>query len=176
MSLICVLADIDAISMLWSQPVTALQVLSPDGKWRYVKHIPNSIVCLHLPILLFDIDTKARIAQIVNAGDTMEMLSGGFYKAAVHRVFQPPADQRGHTRLGLYYFGYPDDDVRLVPFTESPVLQRVGIARKCADEDAPTAREWRVARVKAYGLSDSERKDDTMEEQVINGLVVKHYN
>ena len=36
--------DIDALSMLWSQPVTALQVLSPDGKWRYVKHIPNSIV------------------------------------------------------------------------------------------------------------------------------------
>ncbi|PIL28654.1 hypothetical protein GSI_08696 [Ganoderma sinense ZZ0214-1] len=148
--------DIDALSMLWSQPVTALQVLSPDGKWRYVKHIPNSI--------------------IVNAGDTLEMLSGGYYKAAVHRVFRPPADQRGRTRLGLYYFGYPDDDVRLVPLAESPVLRRVGVARRCADADAPTTREWRVARAKAYGLEELRRGEDGMEEQVVNGLVVRHYN
>ncbi len=106
----------------------------------------------------------------------MEMLSGGFYKAAVHRVFQPPADQRGRTRLGLYYFGYPDDDVRLVPFKESPVLQRVGIARKCTDEDAPTTREWRVARAKVYGVSELQSKDGVVEEQVVNGLVVRHYN
>ena len=59
------------------------------------------------------------------------MLSGGYYKATIHRVFQPPADQRGYTRLGLFYFGYGNDDVKLVPFAESPVLQRVGIKRKC---------------------------------------------
>ena len=106
----------------------------------------------------------------------MEMLSGGYYKAAVHRVFQPPADQRGHTRLGLYYFGYPDDDVRLVTFAESSVLQRVGVVRKCADEDALTTREWRTARAKVYGLSELQRKDDVLEEQVVNGLVVRHYN
>ena len=76
----------------------------------------------------------------------------------------------------MYYFGYPDDDVRLVPFVESPVLQRVGIVRKCADEDAPTTREWRVARAKVYGLSELQRKDDVLEEQLVNGLVVRHYN
>ena len=76
----------------------------------------------------------------------MEMLSGGYYKATIHRVFQPPVDQRGHTRLGLFYFGYTDDNVRLVPFAESPVLQRVGIERKCEDADAPTMKEWRVLR------------------------------
>ena len=37
-------SDIGAVSILWSQPVTALQILSPDGKWRYVKHVPNGIV------------------------------------------------------------------------------------------------------------------------------------
>ena len=36
--------DIGAVSILWSQPVTALQIMSPDGKWRYVKHVPNGIV------------------------------------------------------------------------------------------------------------------------------------
>ncbi|KAI0703873.1 Clavaminate synthase-like protein [Cerioporus squamosus] len=148
--------DIGTISILWSQPVTALQIMSPDGKWRYVKHIPNGI--------------------IVNAGDSMEMLSGGLYKATIHRVFQPPADQRGQTRLGLFYFGYTDDDVKLVPFAESPVLQRVGITRKCVDEDAPTTGEWRVARTKVYGLSELKKKDDVLEEQVVNGLVVRHYN
>lgn len=106
----------------------------------------------------------------------MEMLSGGFYKGTIHRVVQPPADQRGHTRLGVFYFTIPSDDVKLVPLAESPVLQRVGITRKCADEDAPTAREWRVARTKAYGLSELKRKNDVVEEQVLNGVVLKHYN
>ena len=36
--------DSGTISLLWSQPVVALQILSPDGKWRYVKHVPNGIV------------------------------------------------------------------------------------------------------------------------------------
>ncbi|RPD60559.1 Clavaminate synthase-like protein [Lentinus tigrinus ALCF2SS1-7] len=148
--------DIGTISILWSQPVTALQILSPDGKWRYAKHIPNGL--------------------IVNAGDSMEMLSGGFYKATIHRVFQPPADQRGHTRLGLFYFSYADDDVKLVPCADSPVLQRVGITRKCADEDAPTMGVWRVARTKVYGVSETEKRDGRVEEQVVNGLVVRHYN
>lgn len=114
--------------------------------------------------------------QIVNAGDSLEMLSGGVYKATIHRVFQPPADQRGYTRLGLFYFGYADDDVKLVPFKESPLLQRVGITRKCPDEAAPTMGEWRVARTKVYGVSETQKKDDRVEEQVVNGLVVRHYN
>ena len=76
----------------------------------------------------------------------MEMLSGGFYKATIHRVIQPPADQRGCTRLGLFYFGLANDDVRLLPVAQSPVLQRVGITRKIADEDAPTQEEYRIAR------------------------------
>ena len=36
--------DSGTISLLCSQPVVALQILSPDGKWRYVKHVPNGIV------------------------------------------------------------------------------------------------------------------------------------
>ncbi|KAI0752450.1 Clavaminate synthase-like protein [Daedaleopsis nitida] len=149
--------DIGTISILWSQPVTALQIMSPDGKWRYVKHIPNGV--------------------IVNAGDSMEMLSGGFYKATIHRVFQPPQDQRGYTRLGLFYFCLADDSVKLVPLSQSPVLQKVGISRRCADEDAPTMAEYRVARTKAYGLSQLQKKENGVEEQVVlNGLVLKHYN
>ena len=107
----------------------------------------------------------------------MEMLSGGYYKATIHRVVQPPTDQRGYTRLGLFFFGSANEDVRLVPVAESPILLRVGITRKCADEDAPTMGEYRAARTKVYGLSELRRKDDVVEEQVVlNGLVVKHYS
>ena len=40
--------DSGSISLLWSQPVVALQIMTPDGKWRYVRHIPNSIVRAYL--------------------------------------------------------------------------------------------------------------------------------
>ena len=36
--------DTGSITLLWSQPVVALQIMSPDGKWRYVRHVPNGIV------------------------------------------------------------------------------------------------------------------------------------
>ena len=106
----------------------------------------------------------------------MEMLSGGFYKATIHRVVQPPADQRGYPRLGLFYFGYPNDSVKLVPMKESPVLQRVGILRKCVDEDAPTMEEMRKARTRSYGRVALKKTEDGHEEEVSGGAVVKHYN
>lgn len=105
----------------------------------------------------------------------MEFLSGGYYKATIHRVVQPPADQRGHTRVGAFYFAMTDDDVVLRPLVESPVLQRVGIVRRFEDEDAPTTDQWRRARTSAYGQTELTRKDD-IEEEVINGVVVRHYN
>ncbi|KZT63266.1 Clavaminate synthase-like protein [Daedalea quercina L-15889] len=148
--------DFGTVSILWSQPVASLQILSPDGKWRHIKHIDNALV--------------------VNAGDAMDFLSGGFYKATIHRVIQPPPDQRGYTRLGAFYFTMPNDDVKLVPFTESPVLQRVGVQRRCEDADAPTMEAWRKGRTSAYGQTDLKAKGEGVEEEVINGVIVKHWN
>lgn len=149
--------DFGSVTILWSQPVAALQILSPDGGWRWIKHIDNALV--------------------VNLGDAMEFLSGGFYKATIHRVVQPPEDQRGYTRLGVFLFASPDDAVKLVPFAESPVLQKHGIVRRCDDADAPTMEQWRRARTSAYGQTELKKKDDgRVEEEVINGVVVKHYN
>ena len=106
----------------------------------------------------------------------MEIFSGGYYKATIHRVFQPPADQRGFTRLGLFYFVYANADVRLLPDKESPVLQRVGIKRKIEDKDAPTTTEFSSMRASMYGNSETERKSGGVEEQIVKGMVVKHYN
>lgn len=149
--------DFGSITVLWSQPVAALQILGQDGKWRWVRHIDNALV--------------------INAGDAMEFLSGGYYRATIHRVVQPPPDQRGYTRLGAFYFAIPDDAVVLAPLANSPVLQRVGIERRFDDAHAPTAEVWRKGRTAAYGKSELKKVEDKrVEEEYINGVLVRHYN
>ncbi|KAF9265007.1 Clavaminate synthase-like protein [Marasmius fiardii PR-910] len=158
--------DFGSITLLYSQPVSALQILGTDGKWRWVRHIDNAIV--------------------MNAGDALEFLSGGLYKATIHRVVKPPSDQRTATRLGTYFFVLVDDHVKLAPLTSSPVLQQVGITRRSgyADEDAPTMKDWRLGRTLAYGQTNKKDGDGgvvkegeaKVTEEVINGVVVKHYN
>ncbi|KAG1737557.1 uncharacterized protein EDB91DRAFT_483113 [Suillus paluster] len=149
--------DFGSITILWSQPIAALQILTREGEWRWIRHMENALV--------------------VNAGDAMDFLTGGYYKGTIHRVVQPPEDQRNYTRLGVFYFVMPNDDVKLVPMAESPVLQRVGIQRRCDDSEAPTMEQWRKARTSAYGQSALESgKDKGVEEEIINGVLVKHYN
>ncbi|EEB89471.1 hypothetical protein MPER_12426, partial [Moniliophthora perniciosa FA553] len=46
--------DFGTITLLYSQPVAALQILGLDGKWRWVRHMENAIV--------------------INAGDAMEVV------------------------------------------------------------------------------------------------------
>lgn len=107
----------------------------------------------------------------------MEFLSGGFYKATIHRVVQPPADQRGYTRLGVFYFAMPDDDVRLTPVEGSAVLEKYGVQRRFPDSEAPTVGVWRKARTAAYGKTELKKGAmDGIEEEYINGVLVKHYN
>ncbi|KAG6875195.1 hypothetical protein C0992_004814 [Termitomyces sp. T32_za158] len=36
--------DFGSLSLLWSQPVSALQILDPQGNWKWVKHIDNALV------------------------------------------------------------------------------------------------------------------------------------
>ena len=170
------LSDIGTLSILWSQPVTALQILCPDGNWRYVKHIPNGIVSYRQLTSPYLYPSPYSRVQIVNAGDSMEMLSGGFYKATIHRVIQPPVDQRNIPRLGIFYFTMAKDDTKLVPFTDSALLQKEGVKRRIVDEDAPTMGEWRKGIIRSYGFTQLKRRDAVIEEEIVNGIVVKHYN
>ena len=39
-----IIPDTGSVTILWSQPVSGLQILSPDGKWRWVRHIDNALV------------------------------------------------------------------------------------------------------------------------------------
>ncbi|EKM75875.1 hypothetical protein AGABI1DRAFT_45747 [Agaricus bisporus var. burnettii JB137-S8] len=147
--------DVGTITLLYSQPVSALQVLTSDGRWKWVKHIDN--------------------AMVVNAGDGMESLSGGHYRATIHRVVQPPRDQQGYPRVGLFYFAMADDNVRLEPVSQSPVLQRVGIKRRFDEDKTPTMEEWRKARTAAYGQTVLQKVGKIEEERIGNGII-RHYN
>ncbi|KAE9405500.1 Clavaminate synthase-like protein [Gymnopus androsaceus JB14] len=135
--------DIGSLTFLYSQPIAALQIRAKDGSWKWVKHIENAIV--------------------VNAGDAIEFLSGGLYSATIHRVVQPPADQRAYTRLGLFYFLKP---------LSSPFLQRTA---ECAE--APTMAEWRKGRTKSYGNAELKASAINLgvEEEYLNGVLIKHY-
>jgi isopenicillin N synthase-like dioxygenase len=115
--------------------------------------------------------------KVINAGDSLEFLSGGFYKATIHRVVQPPEDQQAYARLGAYYFCLPDDNIKLVPYEkESPVLKRFDVKRRFEDKDAPTVEQWRKWRTAAYGQTDlKDSAERGVQEEVINGVVVKHY-
>ncbi|KAF5352048.1 hypothetical protein D9758_009408 [Tetrapyrgos nigripes] len=153
--------DLGTVTLLYSQAVSALQVLGVDGRWRWVKHVDNAL--------------------IVNAGDGMEFLSGGYYRATVHRVVQPPQDQRNLPRLSIVYLGLANDDVKLAPLVDSPVLQRIGVkeyGRFNSGAEIPTMEMWRKARTSTYGQNELKvsEKDKNVEEEIINGVLLRHYN
>lgn len=94
------------------------------------------------------------------------------------RVIQPPADQRNIPRLGVFYFAMANDDVKPSPLVESPVLQRKGIKKYFEDGMVPTMAGWRKQRTARYGKSQLKvsAEEEGVEEEIIHGTVVKHYN
>lgn len=100
-------------TFLFSQPISALQVLDKDGVYRWVEHLPKALV--------------------VNFGEALELLTGGLFRATIHRVVQPPEDQRHLNRIGVIYFARPTDERQLVPIENSPLLQRMGCDKPLDD-------------------------------------------
>ncbi|KAJ6608870.1 hypothetical protein B0H10DRAFT_2301342 [Mycena sp. CBHHK59/15] len=55
--------------------------------------------------------------------------------------------------------------------------RRLGIERLCEPKDAPTMEEWRKNRTIAYGSSQLRQgQEKGVEEEIISGVLVKHYN
>ncbi|QKX60330.1 uncharacterized protein TRUGW13939_07473 [Talaromyces rugulosus] len=94
-------------TFLFSQPIAALQVLDhTNGQFRWVEHQPKGLV--------------------VNFGEALERMTGGLFKATIHRVVDPAEDQRHLRRIGVIYFARPADGRPLVPIENSPLLARLG--------------------------------------------------
>ncbi|KAF2029233.1 Clavaminate synthase-like protein [Setomelanomma holmii] len=105
--------DKHRLTLLFRQPVAALQVRTPEGEWKHVKPYPGSIT--------------------VNLADSLEFLTNGFLKSSIHRVVAPPPDQANIDRLGVLYFVRPEDDV-VLKLIQSAVLKKLGYT-KAKDEE-----------------------------------------
>ncbi|KAK1973645.1 flavonol synthase [Colletotrichum cereale] len=98
--------DYGTLTLLFRQPISALQVMMPDGGWKWVKPYPKSIT--------------------VNIADALQFWSGEYLKSSIHRVATPPEDQAHLDRLGLLYFVRPGQHLDLKTL-DSPLLKRLGL-------------------------------------------------
>lgn len=151
--------DFGSLTLLFRQPVAALQVLGKDGSWKWVKPLDGSIT--------------------VNVADALQFLTNGFLKSSIHRVVAPPPDQAGISRLGVLYFVRPEDTLPLKPI-ESKLLERLGYE---ADEEAKaataagiTAGDWVKARVKTGVNRSKAARSEISEEEVLKGVKAKYYD
>lgn len=87
--------DFGLTTLLFSVPISCLQIWGRDEKWYYVPYKPGALV--------------------INIGDTLEIVSGGHFKATRHRVFKPPVDQLHEERLSLVLFNSSVGDLRMTP-------------------------------------------------------------
>jgi isopenicillin N synthase-like dioxygenase len=147
--------DFGSLTLLFRQPVAALQVRTPEGEWKWVKPYPGSIT--------------------VNLADSLQFLTNGFLKSSIHRVVAPPPDQRDVDRLGVLYFVRPEDDLELRPVV-SEVLHRLGYDQT-TDNSAIgiTAGEWVKARV-AKGVDRGMARSELADQPIIGGVVAKYYD
>ncbi|PIG86558.1 gibberellin 3-beta hydroxylase [Aspergillus arachidicola] len=130
--------DFGLTTLLFSVPISCLQIWGRDEQWYYVPYKPGALV--------------------INIGDTLEIVSGGHFKATRHRVFRPPADQLHEERLSLVLFNSSIGDLRMAPAQDSKLIQREG----CVEEQGvykefkkltsqgklvPTNRQWREIQI-----------------------------
>lgn len=69
-----------------------------------------------------------------------------------------------------------NDEVVLAPLIEKAALQRAGGLKSSNGIKAPTMEAWRKGRTTSYGQIELTPTDSGVEEEVVNGVVVKHYN
>ncbi len=146
--------DFGSMTLLFRQPVAALQVRTPQETWKYVKPYPASIT--------------------VNIADSLSFLTNGYLKSSIHRVVAPPPDQAHLDRLGVLYFVRPEDNLELKP-VKSPLLERLGLQK---DSEGPvlTAGEWVKARVAKNVNKTSESAKEGAEIEIIKGVKAKYYD
>ncbi|RAH47531.1 Clavaminate synthase-like protein [Aspergillus brunneoviolaceus CBS 621.78] len=106
--------DLGTVTLLFRQPVAALQILNSEGEWKWVRPQDGTIT--------------------INTCDALTALTGGLIKSSIHRVHAPPPDQAHVDRLGVLYFARPNNHVVLDPITNSPLLNRLGLTQNVFTE------------------------------------------
>ena len=85
--------DINLITLLCSATAAGLEVKDIDGNWHSVPCDPGSIA--------------------INAGDMLQMASGGYYKSTTHRVVNPSGSNAKLPRYSMPLFLHPRPEVVL---------------------------------------------------------------
>ncbi len=85
--------DINLITLLCSATTAGLEVQDTAGKWHTVPCDPGSIA--------------------INAGDMLQLASGGYYKSTTHRVVNPMGPAAKLPRYSMPLFLHPRSDVLL---------------------------------------------------------------
>ncbi|KAK3376196.1 hypothetical protein B0T24DRAFT_591877 [Lasiosphaeria ovina] len=158
--------DLGTVTLLFRQPVAALQILNSEGNWKWVKPQDATIT--------------------INTCDALTALTGGLIKSSIHRVHAPPADQSTVDRLGLLYFARPNNHVVLDPIQNSPLLNRLGLTTNAFTELGQhlTTEEWVIVRqsqqqrrkVEAKILPGGKYEYNEKDLEIIPGLTAKIYN
>jgi len=141
--------DYGTTTLLFSVPITALHIFCSDNVWRPVKYNPGAVV--------------------VNIGESLEIVSGGHFKATRHKVADTPWDQEHEERLSLVHFNASAGHLRLAPATDSPLLQREGCVinqgvfqgyKRLLDAGlpVPTNKEWREIQVSTRSQVSPEKR------------------
>jgi len=86
-------SDSGYLSILLQDDVGGLQAQNGAGEWVDAPPVPGTLV--------------------VNLGEMLQLASGGYYKATVHRVLPPPTG--GPARLSVPYFFNPRLDAEITP-------------------------------------------------------------
>ncbi|MBO0882338.1 MAG: isopenicillin N synthase family oxygenase [Mycobacterium sp.] len=85
--------DINLLTVLPASDEPGLELLGADGQWHPVPCDTGSLV--------------------VNAGEMLDLASGGYYRATTHRVVNPTGEAARRPRMALPLFLAPADDVVL---------------------------------------------------------------
>ncbi|WVW85170.1 hypothetical protein I302_107208 [Kwoniella bestiolae CBS 10118] len=156
--------DFGTTTLLFSVPISCLQIWGTDEAWHYVPYKPGALV--------------------INIGETLEIVSGGHFKATRHRVYQPPADQAHEERLSLVLFNSSVGDLRMTPVSNSPLIQREGCVdsqglyrefKRVMDQGVPipTNRQWREINIsKAPDPLDPVSQSVGKDQAIIDGKLV----
>ncbi|KXH38719.1 flavonol synthase [Colletotrichum nymphaeae SA-01] len=154
-------SDMGSLTLLFRQPVAALQVLTNDGSWKWVRPQTDALT--------------------VNIADALQFLTNGYLKSSIHRVVAPPKDQAHIDRLGVIYMVRIEDDTDLVPIKESPVLQKLGLSEGAvlgSDGKPVKAGEWvRERIIKNIGATSQSNGDNSVNDlEVIKGVKTTYFD
>lgn len=118
--------DINLITLLLGAEEAGLELLDRDGKWLAIKP-PEG-------------------AMVINVGDMLQRLTNHVLPSTTHRVVNPPAERRGHSRYSMPFFLHPAPDFLI------KALPQCVTAENPEREPSITAHDYLAERLAEIGL------------------------